>query len=104
MWPLPFFPQLMARHQQELDDLQDKLESDKTRQMLSLRERLAKNRRRRMEDLRRKQDAELTGEMLEQRKELDEVRLKQVCFCVCLCICVCVCVCMHTRKLRSVNG
>jgi hypothetical protein len=68
----------MARHQQELDDLQDRMESDKSRQMLALRDRLAKNRRRRMEDLRRKQDAELTSEMLDQRKELDEVRLTQV--------------------------
>jgi hypothetical protein len=68
----------MARHQQELDDLQDRMESDKSRQMLALRDRLAKNHRRRMEDLRRKQDAELTSEMLDQRKELDEVRLTQV--------------------------
>ena len=68
----------MARHRQELDDLQDRLESEKSRQMLALRDRMAKNRRRRMEDLRRKQDAELTGEMLDHKQELDEVRLRQV--------------------------
>lgn len=69
---------LIARHQQEMDELSEHLETDKQRRLLILHERLAENRRRRMEDLGRKQDAELTNEMLEQRKELDEIRLKHV--------------------------
>lgn len=74
-----FIPiQLMARHKEELDDLRESLESDRSRQMLLLRDSLAESRRRRMEDLRRSQDAELTNEMLEQKKELDEIRLQQV--------------------------
>jgi len=68
-------PQLMAQHEKELEDLADKLENEKNRQMLALRERLANRRTRKLDDLRRRQDVDRSKELLEQKKELDGVRL-----------------------------
>ncbi|KAH3741464.1 hypothetical protein DPMN_048189, partial [Dreissena polymorpha] len=68
---------LMGQHEKEIEDLADRLENEKNRQMLALRERLANRRMRKLDDLRRRQDVERTKEMLEQKKELDEVRLKK---------------------------
>jgi len=45
--------------------------------MLGLREKLASRRMRKLEDLRRKHDVDRTKEMLEQKKEVDEIRLKK---------------------------
>lgn len=70
--------QLMASHEQELQDLEERLENDRHRQFLSLREKLNAKRNRKMDELRRKQDVESTKEMIEQRKEVDEIKLKKV--------------------------
>ena len=66
--------QLMASHQKELELLSEKMDAERTKQQLSLRERLAERRKRKMADLRRKQEAQLTKEMLTQKKEIDEIR------------------------------
>ena len=68
----------MASHEQELEDLAERLETDRDRQYLYLRDKLAQKRKRKMEELRRKQDVDLTKEMIEQKKEMDEIRMKQV--------------------------
>ena len=68
---------MMAKHGQELDDLADKLENEKNRQMLALRAKMADRRQRKLEDLRRRQDVEATREMLEQKKEANELKLKK---------------------------
>ena len=70
--------QLLAAHENELELMSEKLDAEKQRQQLSLRERLAEKRKRKMADLRRKQEAELTREMLTQKKELDEIRTTKV--------------------------
>ena len=67
----------MSQHEQELEDLAEKLESEKSRQMLLLRDKMAARRQRKLEDLRRKHDVDLTKEMLEQKKEISEVRTKK---------------------------
>ena len=68
----------MAAHQQELRLLAERLDSQRNRQQMALREKLAAKRRRRTQDLRRKQELELTKEMIEQKKELDEIVKNQV--------------------------
>ncbi len=70
--------QLMASHEHELELLAEKMDADRQRQQLSLRDKMAERRKRKMADLRRKQEADLTREMLTQKKELDEVKTKQV--------------------------
>ena len=67
----------MSQHEQELEDLAEKLETEKSRQMLLLRDKMAARRQRKLEDLRRKHDVDLTKEMLEQKKEISEVRTKK---------------------------
>ena len=71
--------QLLAAHEQELEHLADRLDHERQRQQIALREKLAENRKRKMAQLRRKQETELTKEMLEQKSELDEVKSKKVC-------------------------
>ena len=68
----------MASHEQELEDLAERLETDRDRQYLNLRDKLTQKRKRKMDELRRKQDVDLTKEMIEQKKEMDEIRMKQV--------------------------
>ena len=67
----------MSQHEHELEDLAEKLENEKSRQLLALREKMATRRQRKLEDLRRKHDVDLTKEMLEQKKELNEIRQKK---------------------------
>ena len=67
----------MSQHEHELEDLADRLENEKSRQLLALRDKMATRRQRKLEDLRRKHDVDLTKEMLEQKKELNEVRQKK---------------------------
>lgn len=71
--------QLLESHDQELQLLTDKLEQEHLRQQLSIREKLAARKKRRVNELKRKQDIEMTKEWLTQKKELDEVKLIQVC-------------------------
>ena len=74
----------MASHQHELDLLSEHLDNQRNRQQVALREKLAENKRRRAQALRRKQEMELTKEMIEQKKELDEIVTKEVRFSLCL--------------------
>ncbi|RUS80922.1 hypothetical protein EGW08_011303, partial [Elysia chlorotica] len=69
--------ELMSAHAQDEEALAERLEMEKSRRQAALRDRLADQRRRRMEDLRRRQDAEIMNEMLDQRKEIDEIRVSQ---------------------------
>ena len=69
---------MMAAHEHDLEELNEKLDADKNRQLLTLRDRLSNRRRRKMDEMRRKQEVELTKEMLEQKKDIDDVRLKKV--------------------------
>ena len=74
----------MAAHQHELDLLSEHLDNQRNRQQVALREKLAENKRRRAQALRRKQEMELMTEMIEQKKEIDEIVTKQVNFPVAL--------------------
>ena len=67
----------MAKHQHELESMNDKLAQEEHRQMVMLRDKLAKRRMRKLDDLQRKHDIEKTREMLEQKKELDDVKRKK---------------------------
>ena len=69
----------MAAHQNELEILASKMDSDRQHQQLRLRKKLEEKRRRKTEALRRKQEAELTKEMLTQSKELENMRSRKVC-------------------------
>lgn len=68
----------MESHEQEIEDLVEQLTNDKSRQQLALRDKLVIRRQQKMNELRRKQELELTKEMLEQKKEVDEIGLKKV--------------------------
>ncbi|XP_071497013.1 uncharacterized protein [Diadema antillarum] len=70
--------QLLLTHARELEDIEDRLESERTRQQLSLRDRLAERKKRLLEDQKRKQGLELAKESIEQKKELREVHGKVV--------------------------
>ena len=69
----------MAAHQNELEILASKMDSERQHQQLRLRKKLEEKRRRKTEALRRKQEAELTKEMLTQSKELENMRSRKVC-------------------------
>ncbi|CAH1797049.1 unnamed protein product [Owenia fusiformis] len=68
---------LIAQHEHDLEELADKLDSEKRRQQAALRDRLADRKARKMAELRRKQEGQLTKEMIEQKKELDEVKTEK---------------------------
>lgn len=68
----------MALHEKELEDLTEKLESERQRQRMSLKEKLNEKRRKKEHANRRKQEVELTREMLEQDKEINDVKVKVV--------------------------
>ena len=70
--------QLMASHKQELANLSERLDHDKQRQTLALRDKLARSRKHKLNTLRRKQEGEMTREAMIQQRELDEIRGKQV--------------------------
>ena len=72
------YTQLMASHEQELHTLSEHLDSERQRALMATRDKLAERKRRMMKEQRRKQEAELSKEMLTQKKELDEIRTKQV--------------------------
>ena len=68
----------MASHEHELQLMAEKMDADRQRQMVTLRDRMSDRRRRRMDDLRRKQEVALTKEVLTQEKEVNEVRTVKV--------------------------
>ncbi|XP_033122761.1 uncharacterized protein LOC117121631 [Anneissia japonica] len=66
--------QLLTAHAREIEDLEDKLYSERARQQLQLRDRLAKRKKQLEKEQKRKHEVELAKEMIEQKKELSEVR------------------------------
>lgn len=71
--------QLKASHEAELQQLAERINQDRQRQLLHFRDKMAAEKKRKAANLRRKQEVELTQEMLIQQKELDEIRGKSVC-------------------------
>lgn len=70
----------MNAHQQEIENLIESLESDRRRQQNNLKRRLQEQRRHRMDALRLKHEREQAREVLEQQKELKDVRASNVSF------------------------
>ena len=69
----------MASHAAELELVSGKLDAEKQRQLMLMRDKMAAKRKRKMDDLRRKQEAEVARETLTQKKELDEIKDRDVC-------------------------
>ncbi|XP_033646870.1 uncharacterized protein LOC117306372 isoform X1 [Asterias rubens] len=70
--------QLLASHARELEELEDRIENDRARALLTAREKLAERRRRLLNEQKRKQGVEMARELLEQKKELAEVKSEVV--------------------------
>lgn len=70
--------QLLAAHQQELDEIMEKMDVEKQRQQANLHQKLLERKKRRQEAQQRKQEREMAKELLEQKKELAEVRTQHV--------------------------
>ena len=70
--------QLLAAHQQELDEIMEKIDVEKQRQQANLHQKLLERKKRRQEAQQRKQEREMAKELLEQKKELAEVRTQRV--------------------------
>ena len=70
--------QLLAAHQQELDEIMEKMDVEKQRQQANLHQKLLERKKRRQEAQQRKQEREMAKELLEQKKELTEVRTQHV--------------------------
>ncbi|XP_071958404.1 uncharacterized protein [Antedon mediterranea] len=66
--------QLLTAHAREIEDLEDKLDGERSRQQLQLRDKLAKRRKQLELEQKRKHEVELAKELLEQKKELADVR------------------------------
>lgn len=70
--------QLLTAHQQEVDEIMEKMDVEKQRQQASLHQKLLERKKRRQEAQQRKQEREMAKELLEQKKELAEVRTQHV--------------------------
>ena len=70
--------QLLKQHQAEIGELEQRLDSERNRQLVALRDKLASRKDRKLKERKRQQEIELQKELLEQKKELEEVRTKQV--------------------------
>jgi flagellar biosynthesis GTPase FlhF len=68
----------MNAHQQEIENLIENMENDRTRQQDNLKRRLQERRRQRMDALQRKHEREEAREVLEQQKELKDVQANNV--------------------------
>ncbi|XP_022100041.1 trichohyalin-like [Acanthaster planci] len=66
--------QLLASHARELEELEDRLESQRAKAQLKAREKMAERRRRLLAEQKHKQGVEMARELLEQKKELAEVK------------------------------
>ena len=73
--------QLLIAHKAELEGLEKRLDTEKDRQLLALREKLRAKRDQKLDDQRRRQEFVFQKELLEQRKEMDVIKTKQVCVC-----------------------
>ena len=70
--------QLLSVHQQELDEMMEKMETEKQRQRSNLHQKLMERKKQKLEAQKRKQEREMAKELLEQKKELAEVRSEHV--------------------------
>ncbi len=86
------YSQLLATHKAELDGLEKSLDLDRERQLAALREKLEAKRGQRLDDQTRKQELSIQKELLEQKKELEQVQNKQVCL---LCVLSWLYIAMH---------
>ena len=68
----------MNAHQQEIENLVEHMENDRVRQQENLKRKLNEKRQQRLDGLRRKHDREEARELLEQAKELKDVRTNNV--------------------------
>ena len=70
--------QLLQQHKAELSGLERRLNNDRSRQVVALREKLAARKERQLQDQKRKQETELQKELHGQHKEIVELKTKQV--------------------------
>lgn len=70
--------QLLKQHRAEITELGQRLDNEKNRQLIALRDKLATKKNSKLEEQKRQNELELQKELLEQRKDLDKVRTKQV--------------------------
>ena len=70
--------QLLKQHQAEIRELEQRLDSERSRQLIGLRDKLASRKDRKFKEHKRQQEIELQKELLQQKKDLEEVRTKQV--------------------------
>lgn len=68
----------MNAHQQEIENLIEHMENDRTRQQENLKRKLQEKRRQRVDGLQRKHEREQARELLEQQKEIKDVRANNV--------------------------
>lgn len=66
--------------------MEKRLDTERDRQLLALREKLRAKRDQKLDDQRRRQELVFQKELLEQRKELDVVKSKQVYMCMYACV------------------
>ena len=72
------YRKLLATHQQELDEIMEKMDAEKQRQKANLHQKLLERKKQRQDAQKRKQEREMAKELLEQKKELAEVRSEHV--------------------------
>ena len=78
---LDHFLQLLSAHQQEIDQLEERLRADHERQKSLLRRKMAEKRRRKQDEVRRSHEVGRQRELIEQKQEIDAARDKAVsCF------------------------
>ena len=61
-------------------ELEQRLNNEKSRQLVALREKLSTRKDRKLKEKRQQQELKLQKEMLQQIKELDRCRTKRVCY------------------------
>ena len=65
-------------HQKELEELEHRLDNEKSRQEMALRDKLALRKQKRLDEHRRRKELELQKEMREMDKEMKDVKSRQV--------------------------
>ncbi|XP_077985306.1 uncharacterized protein LOC144439946 [Glandiceps talaboti] len=69
---------LLEAHARELEELEDRLDNERARQQLAVRDKLLERKKRLQSEQKRKQEVEMAQELLAQKKELADVRSKLV--------------------------
>jgi predicted outer membrane protein len=67
---------MMSQHEKEMENLAEKLEMERDRQLRALGDSLSRRRNRKLEDLQRRNDTEYMRTMIDQKKEVEELHLK----------------------------